>query len=285
MLGTPFMPWQRHVADVAYELDDRGALVYREVVLTVPRQSGKTTAILAAAVHRCLATPQFGPRNKVLYTAQTRKDAREKFEDDIIEGGLKQSRKLRGRFTVHLVSGSERVRFTNGSRFAIESTTEKTGHGGTLDLGFVDEAFAQPDGRLEGVQAGHDHPPAGPWLRTSTHSGTASGADPGRTTLAAHASLALPQESWSQGSSVEDNPGIVSNTRQAGQELRHRGGYRKCRQATRRLPVPHPKGDPTHADPPSGGRDADLAAGELLDADRLVEATHDRTPGFGRGQP
>jgi hypothetical protein len=36
------MPWQRHVADVALETDpDTGLLVYRRVVLTVPRQSGK----------------------------------------------------------------------------------------------------------------------------------------------------------------------------------------------------------------------------------------------------
>ena len=41
------------------------------------------------------------------------------------------------------------MRFPNGSRFGIESTTEKSGHGSTLDEGYVDEAFAQPDGRVE----------------------------------------------------------------------------------------------------------------------------------------
>jgi phage terminase large subunit-like protein len=45
-LGTPFMPWQRLVADVAMEVDPAtGLLAYREVDLTTPRQSGKTTLV------------------------------------------------------------------------------------------------------------------------------------------------------------------------------------------------------------------------------------------------
>ena len=56
MLGTPLMPWQQRVADTALEVDPgTGRLAYREVTLTVPRQSGKTTLILALAVHRALA--------------------------------------------------------------------------------------------------------------------------------------------------------------------------------------------------------------------------------------
>jgi hypothetical protein len=36
-LGTPFMPWQRQVADVAMEVDPAtGRLAYREVNLTTP---------------------------------------------------------------------------------------------------------------------------------------------------------------------------------------------------------------------------------------------------------
>jgi hypothetical protein len=32
VLGTPLMPWQRHVVDIAYEINpDTGRLVYREV--------------------------------------------------------------------------------------------------------------------------------------------------------------------------------------------------------------------------------------------------------------
>jgi hypothetical protein len=48
-----------------------------------------------------------------------------------------------------LGNGSEHLRFPNGSRFGIESNTEKAGHGGTLDEAYIDEAFAQVDNRLE----------------------------------------------------------------------------------------------------------------------------------------
>src|SRR5690349_2860708 len=80
LLGMPLMPWQQHVVDVALEVDPgTGLLAYREVDLTVPRQSGKTSLILGVMVHRALG---FGQRQKIVYTAQTRNDARKKWEDD-----------------------------------------------------------------------------------------------------------------------------------------------------------------------------------------------------------
>ena len=46
-LGQPLMPWQQLVADVGLELDPESGLpAYREIVVTVPRQSGKTTLVL-----------------------------------------------------------------------------------------------------------------------------------------------------------------------------------------------------------------------------------------------
>lgn len=148
-LGKPLMPWQQLVADTALEVDpETGRLAYREVRLTVPRQSGKTTLILAKNIHRMLRARAFGGRQRLIYTAQTRKKAREKFVDDYIEE-LKHVRALRGRWREQLGYGSESIRWENGSIWGIESNTEKAGHGGTLDVGDIDEAFAQPDGRLE----------------------------------------------------------------------------------------------------------------------------------------
>jgi hypothetical protein len=149
LLGKPFMPWQQHVADVAGEIDPRtGKLVYREVRLTVPRQSGKTTLVLAKNLHRMIEAKHFGGRQNLTYVAQTRDKAREKFVDDYIED-LKQIKRLRGRWTPRLSNGSESIRWENGSRWGIESTTEKAGHGSTLDIGDIDEAFAQVDARAE----------------------------------------------------------------------------------------------------------------------------------------
>jgi phage terminase large subunit-like protein len=148
-LGKPFMPWQRHVADVVMEVDrETGRLAYQEMGLTVPRQSGKSTFVLAKSTHRASATGFFGARQHLVYTAQTRMKAREKWEEDFLVE-LQASADFRHRVTPHMISGGEYIRFVNGSRFGIESATEKAGHGGTLDEAYIDEAFSQVDWRLE----------------------------------------------------------------------------------------------------------------------------------------
>src|SRR5882757_3936768 len=69
-LGTPLMPWQRHVVDVACEIDPEGLPVHRLVVVTVPRQSGKTTLWGPLALHRLLTVADAS----VWLTAQKRND-------------------------------------------------------------------------------------------------------------------------------------------------------------------------------------------------------------------
>lgn len=143
------MPWQQHIADVIGEIDpDTGQLAYSKYGLTVPRQSGKTTFVLAKAVHRGMATDFFGRRQKIVYTAQTREKAREKWEEDFATT-LEENRYFAPKIDVHKRNGSEHIRFPNSSRFGIESNTEKAGHGGTIDEAYIDEAFAQADRRLE----------------------------------------------------------------------------------------------------------------------------------------
>lgn len=147
LLGKPFMPWQQYVVDVELEIDpDTGLLWYAESRLTVPRRAGKTTKVLAKAVHRCSATNFFGPRQRLVYTAQTRKDARKRFKEDY-EPDLLAARRLKVRPVWS--PGDEHIRFPNGSRFGIESTTEKAGHGDTLDEAYIDESFALVDSRVE----------------------------------------------------------------------------------------------------------------------------------------
>lgn len=139
------MPWQRHVVDIAYEVDPAtGRLAYREVRLTVPRQSGKTTLMLAAMAHRCIA---MGDRQRVFYTAQTGKDARLKWEDEHVP--VLESSVLSPMFQVRRTNGSEAIRWSNGSIWALLATTESAGHGAQADLGVLDEAFSYVDDRLE----------------------------------------------------------------------------------------------------------------------------------------
>src|SRR5436190_13573348 len=47
-LGLPLLPWQRQVLSAALE-QHRGRPAYRDVTISVPRQSGKSSLLLALA--------------------------------------------------------------------------------------------------------------------------------------------------------------------------------------------------------------------------------------------
>ena len=129
------MPWQELVADTALE-HDGGRLAYRDVVVTVPRQSGKTTLLLAAVVHRMLAAPG----QRIAYGAQTRLAARGKLFDTLWP--MLRRSPLGGLFRLVRGMGAESLRCSNGSLLTLLSTEESAGHGETLDLVVLDECWA-----------------------------------------------------------------------------------------------------------------------------------------------
>ncbi|WP_336627360.1 MULTISPECIES: terminase large subunit domain-containing protein [unclassified Microbacterium] len=138
------MPWQQLVADVAGEIDPKTGLpVYREVVIFVPRQSGKTTLILSEMVHRAWA---FGRPQLTRYAAQTGDDAISKWKEHVELLERTQFRKV---FRTDDVNGQRALIWSNGSRYTPTATTKRSGHGKTLDQGIIDEAFAQVDFRTE----------------------------------------------------------------------------------------------------------------------------------------
>jgi len=138
------MPHQRWVVDVALEMDgDRPA--YREVCLTIPRQSGKSTLLLSMMVWAALQ----GKRRRVAYTAQTGSDARKKLKLDFVPM-LMDSELAQLVEQVRLANGEESIQFVNGSRIEALPSTLTAGHGMTLaGGGFIDEAFADVDDRRE----------------------------------------------------------------------------------------------------------------------------------------
>lgn len=147
------MPWQEYVADVAYEVDRRGRLVYDEVVVTVPRQSGKSTLVVAKTAWRLTAaTMELGPQRS-LYTAQRRGDARKKLERDFAPllrraKGLTEVTALRVRpslpteWKLSMNNGAEHIQFGEDSYWLIDAPTKDAAHGDTLDDATIDEAFA-----------------------------------------------------------------------------------------------------------------------------------------------
>lgn len=144
-LGYPPMPWQRYALDVGLEIDPAtGLFVYREVGLSVPRQQGKTQQILAVMTHRVMAWT----RQNVVYAAQTRGMARQRWEDEFLE--TLDGSPLAGKYRVRKTNGGEAIIWRKTrSKLGITSNTEKAGHGPPLDLGVIDEAFAHEDDRLE----------------------------------------------------------------------------------------------------------------------------------------
>src|SRR5258708_39354768 len=82
-LGQPFMPWQRDVADIGCEIDPVSGLpAYREVIVGTPRQQGKTTLYLTWQIQRC-TSPRWDQPQRSAFTAQSGKDARDKWLDEL----------------------------------------------------------------------------------------------------------------------------------------------------------------------------------------------------------
>lgn len=150
-LGTPFMPWQQFVADVGLELveTDSGLLIpaRREVIVTVPRQNGKTTIVLSWEMDRAL---NWHIRQRIVYTAQTGNDARKKLLEDQVPM-IDASPFKAALAHVRRVNGAEGLNFKGGSQLDVLASGKASGHGRTIGLGVVDEAFDDTDDRREGA--------------------------------------------------------------------------------------------------------------------------------------
>lgn len=137
------------VADVGLELLPDGRPAYRAVRFTVPRQSGKTELILAWELQRALGWVQMlGEPQRLVYSAQTGKDAREKLLEDQVPV-LERNKKLLGNPKVTRAMGSEAVLWANGSRLVLLASSEDSGHGKTVDFAVKDELFADVDNRRD----------------------------------------------------------------------------------------------------------------------------------------
>lgn len=154
LLGTPLMPHQQLIADVGGELmPDTGLPAYREIWFTIMRQSGKTSLALPFEVHRCIS-PVWGSPQRVVYTAQTGWEAKTKFLEDQIP--MLQASPL-GRLITP--AGGGRVRRAQGDWGAnfgggggsidVLGSSPSAGHGRTVDLGVLDEAWKDEDDRRE----------------------------------------------------------------------------------------------------------------------------------------
>ena len=136
ILGFDALPWTVAGMEVALEHDAAGQLAYRDVVWTVPRQAANTTSELFLIVWRMLAMPG----QRCAFGMQNRLAAKHKLLDDFWP--IVSRSKLGPMFSVTRATGSESLRCSNGSILSILSSEESAGHGGSLDLAILDEAWA-----------------------------------------------------------------------------------------------------------------------------------------------
>lgn len=133
------MPWQQYVADVSGELTERGRPRYKLVVVTVPRQAGKSHLAMSQVGERMVSVPNF----RAWYTAQTGQDAADqflKFADDVVTGTPldRVMKTLRG-------NGRQVMKSPNGSTLRPHPPTEAAMHGKQSDRSDIDEGWAFAD--------------------------------------------------------------------------------------------------------------------------------------------
>jgi phage terminase large subunit-like protein len=165
-LGLPLLPWQRRVLAVGLErAGTRPA--YRDVLVSVPRQSGKSSLALAVIVWRLLSEPDC----LVLYSAQNRVRARSKLLHTWYPRIVRSE--LGPRFKVFRGFGNEMLSADNGSRLELLSATESSGHGETTHLVWIDEAWVHVDATVEQSTRPTMATVAGAQLWASSSAGTA----------------------------------------------------------------------------------------------------------------
>lgn len=140
-MGTPFMPWQRYVADVALEVDAFGIFRYSLVVVTIQRQAGKTALDLSCGLQNAL----MGPGRRVWYTAQDGQNASGKWREmaETFDGSkLLRPMARPGSKGIRLSNGSEAITMVNGSTIRPHPPTRDALHGKQSDRNTADEAWA-----------------------------------------------------------------------------------------------------------------------------------------------
>ena len=143
LMGGWLQPWQRLALNRATQYrpveDAQGRLVrgykYNKVLISVPRQSGKTHLILPKELHSLMLRPE----SRALYTAQTGADARIQMLEMMKNIGRSSLADLT---TPRRSNGSEGILLNeNGSELSRFSPTFSAVHGGHPHLVVLDEIW------------------------------------------------------------------------------------------------------------------------------------------------
>ena len=132
-----FRWWQRLALSRALEHDGDGRLVWRTVVLSGPRQVGKSWLERSVIGWRQHSARVFGRPQDCLHVAHKLQAAQE-----VWRPAAKWAAHTYGRGAVRWANGEQQIELPDGSRWLIQAATDGAGVAFTLSMALVDEAWA-----------------------------------------------------------------------------------------------------------------------------------------------
>lgn len=139
LIGRPLKPHQQYIADVATELNPPGSRLkwrYQLVIVSLPRQTGKTTLTRPIVLERTLSRPNL----QCFMCAQMGKDSTARWNDLVSD--FEQSDALGAAAHVLRSKGSERLTWPNRSYVSPFAPGPKCLHGYSPELVLIDEGWA-----------------------------------------------------------------------------------------------------------------------------------------------
>jgi hypothetical protein len=134
-LGDELRPWQRYALERILEHDESGELVWKRVILSVARQSGKSVLARGLCGWRLGAADVFGDRQNVLHVANLRSTAA-----NIWKPAARELEQTAGA-VVRRANGQEAIELGDGGSWRLAASTLDAGVGDSNDLAFCDEAW------------------------------------------------------------------------------------------------------------------------------------------------
>ena len=129
--------WQRLGLGRAFEHDADGRLVWRTVIVSAPRQVGKSYLERIACGWRLHQAERFDGPQDVLHVAHKLVGAQE-----VWRPAARWAMTTYGRESVRLANGEQRLEIPDGSRWMIQAANEGAGVAFSLSMVLVDEAWS-----------------------------------------------------------------------------------------------------------------------------------------------
>lgn len=129
-------PWQQFTLDRALEYRDNGELCWEIVIVSAPRQVGKSVLERVAVMWRLHAAHLFGQTQDVVHIAHNYRTALE-----VYRPAARWALGAFGHKHVRQASGQQQIEFPDGSRWILQAATDGAGVGYALTMVLVDEAW------------------------------------------------------------------------------------------------------------------------------------------------